>query len=102
MAKDKIIGGSIFALCILLVVGYYVAMIFPQKVPILDGTNEQIRIMAMGIILGIAWTIVMIIGMWIGWTMLTLPPAVPVTLPDEDEDESTSTEESGATESTEQ
>ena len=98
MAKDKVIGGSIFVLCILLLVGYYVAMISPGSVPIIDGSDDHVRILAMGVILGIAWTLVMIIGAWIGYTMLTLPPAVPVTLPDEEEEEITSTEETTATE----
>ena len=62
MSKDKVIGGSILVLCILLLVGYYIAMIMPDQVPVIDGSDDHVRIMAMGVILGIAWTIVMIIG----------------------------------------
>jgi len=99
MSKDKVIGGSILVICILLLVGYYVAMIAPDAVPLLSGSDDHVRVIAMGVILGIAWTIVMIIGAWIGYTMLTLPPAVPVTLPDEEEEEEVaSTEETTAAE----
>ena len=99
MSKDKIIGGSILGICILLLVGYYVAMIAPDTVPFVSGSDDHVRVIAMGVILGIAWTIVMIIGAWIGYTMLTLPPAVPVTLPDEEEEEEVaSTEETTAAE----
>ncbi len=103
MSKDKVIGGLILALCVVLLVGYYVAMIWPDKVPFVDGNDDHVRVVVMAVILGIAWTVVMVIGGWIGYTMLTLPPAVPVTLPEEEEEEEqVSTEEAESSEQTQQ
>lgn len=82
-SKDQAIGAIIFIVCVVVAIGYIIAMIFPWQVakwisPIIDVTATGIRYWLVGIPVLVAFVIVLAIGAWIGWTMATTPPPKPL------------------------
>ncbi|MBS7635375.1 transcriptional regulator [Candidatus Bathyarchaeota archaeon] len=79
MSKDQIVGALIFALCLLVAVGYIAVLAFPG---ILSGplnlSERDVRFWAVAIIVLIAFLAIMFIGAWIGWTIATTPPPKPI------------------------
>ena len=80
MSKDQAIGGAIFAICIIVAVGYLVTLFYPDwlvTVGLLSNTaNVQFWVIAVPVF--IAFIAIMFIGAWIGWTMATTPPPKPI------------------------
>ncbi len=79
VSKDQIVGALIFALCLLVAVGYIAVLAFPE---ILAGplnlSKGDVRFWAVAIIVLIAFLAIMFIGAWIGWTIATTPPPKPI------------------------
>ena len=68
--KDQGIGWLIFIICVILITSYAVALFLPAL--------ESIRIWLIGAPVLIAFTAILAIGAWIGWTMATTPPPRPI------------------------
>lgn len=88
MAKDKIIGFLIFILGLLVLIYYTWNVIvvaatghlWPSFLSFIPHIEEQVQpasFFFLAIPLWLALTLVLVIGMWIGWTMFTTPPPVP-------------------------
>ncbi|MDH5450297.1 MAG: hypothetical protein OEX77_05255 [Candidatus Bathyarchaeota archaeon] len=80
VSKDQGIGGLIFIVCVIVAIGYVVALILPTQlfslinaVPPID---FQLWLVAIPVL--IAFLVVLFIGAWIGWTMATTPPPRPL------------------------
>ena len=80
MSKDQAIGGLIFIVCAVVIVGYLVALFYPKIVlDIIPGHTEAgVRYWLAEIPVLIAFVAVLAIGAWIGWTMVTTPPPKPI------------------------
>jgi len=80
MSKDQAIGGLIFIVCAVVIVGYLVALFYPKVVlDIIPGHTEAgVRYWLAEIPVLIAFVAVLAIGAWIGWTMATTPPPKPI------------------------
>jgi len=80
VSKDQAIGGLIFLVCVVVIVGYvialfgtgYVAPLFDIK----DIRYAQFWLIAIPVF--IAFIAILGIGAWIGWTMATTPPPKPL------------------------
>ena len=83
-SKDQAIGGLIFIVCVIVAIGYFIALAFtPQVIDFLDwGWNSETiwhaRVALVAIPMAIALIAVLGIGAWIGWTMATTPPPKPI------------------------
>jgi len=86
-SKDQAIGGIIFIVCIVIIIGYLVALFGAQW--IVDtfkiGSVSGIRYWLSEIPVLIAVVAVLGIGAWIGWTMATTPPPKPIEEIEEEE-----------------
>jgi len=86
MSKDQAIGGLIFIVCVIVAIGYFVALAFTPQVSALFGWGWEkgpeiiwhARIALIAIPMAIALIAVLGIGAWIGWTMATTPPPKPI------------------------
>jgi len=80
VSKDQTIGGLIFIVCIIVIIGYLVALFYPKIIlDILPGhTAAGVRYWLAEIPVLIAFVAVLGIGAWIGWTMATTPPPKPI------------------------
>lgn len=85
--KDQAIGALIFLVCMVLITGYIVALIFTE--PVVNGLNSifgtewavvrlGVRYWLVAVPVVIAFVVVLAIGAWIGWTMATTPPPKPL------------------------
>ncbi len=82
-SKDQAIGALIFAVCVVVIIGYLVAMIAPGWVsnvlsPIINVTQGGIRYWLVAVPVLVAFVAILAIGAWIGWTMATTPPPKPL------------------------
>jgi len=89
VSKDQAIGGLIFIVCIVIIIGYIAALFFPIEIAKLIGW-PQVKPEAEIVFKyhAIAWLVaipvlialvaVLGIGAWIGWTMATTPPPKPI------------------------
>jgi len=85
VSKDQAIGGLIFIVCVVVIIGYIVALFAPWIAadvlkPLLGRTpsTERIQYWLAEIPVLIAFVAVLAIGAWIGWTMATTPPPKPI------------------------
>jgi len=81
VSKDQAIGGLIFIVCIVLIIGYIAGMFFYDpyiKNAINLGSETFVRQWLVAIPVLIAFVAVLGIGAWIGWTMATTPPPKPI------------------------
>ncbi len=80
MSKDQMIGGLIFIVCVVVIIGYIVGMFFyPYIQPVINlGTEAFVQKWLVAIPVLIAFVAVLGIGAWIGWTMATTPPPKPI------------------------
>lgn len=82
MSKDQTIGGLIFVVCVVIVIGYIAALFFPTQVGNLLGLKNIDPYHAITWLVAIPVLIALIavlgIGAWIGWTMATTPPPKPI------------------------
>jgi len=82
VSKDQAIGGLIFVVCVVVIIGYIAALFFPVEVgklvglTIKDSYHAIIWLAAIPVL--IALVAVLGIGAWIGWTMATTPPPKPI------------------------
>ncbi len=84
MSRDQVIGGVIFIVCVIVAIGYFIALAFTPQVSDLFNwkwTSETMwhaRVTLIAIPMAIALIAVLAIGAWIGWTMATTPPPKPI------------------------
>jgi len=82
VSKDQAIGGIIFLVCIVIIIGYIAALFFPTEVAGLIGLKFRdlyhARLWLVAIPVLIALVAILGIGAWIGWTMATTPPPKPI------------------------
>ena len=83
VSKDQGIGGAILAVCVIVIVGYLLLVLFPAQIYGLIGTvtvntGNAIRLDLVLILVSVAFIAVLAIGAWIGWTMATTPPPKPI------------------------
>ncbi len=85
VSKDQAIGGLIFVVCVVIIIGYIVALFLPGIAadilkPLLGRTPsiERIQFWLAAVPVLIALVAVLAIGGWIGWTMATTPPPKPI------------------------
>ena len=82
VSKDQAIGWVIFLVCVVVMIGYVVALFFPKEVgnlitlEITDIYHARIWLVAIPVL--IAFVAILAIGAWIGWTMATTPPPKPI------------------------
>ena len=69
-SKDQTIGGLICTVCVAIAVAYTVGMFWPAL--------DAIRLWLVAIPVFIAFIAILGIGAWIGWTMATTPPPMPI------------------------
>jgi len=80
MSRDQLYGGAIFAISLIVAIGYLIAF-FPQVLSLPAWLHEW----AVGLPVLLFVLAVLVIAMWIGWTMMTTPPPAPLesdTLPE--------------------
>jgi len=81
VSKDQAIGGLIFAVCVVVIIGYIAGMFFYDpyiKNVINVGSLTGVRYWLVAIPVLIAFVAILGIGAWIGWTMATTPPPKPI------------------------
>ncbi len=83
MSKDQVIGGLIFIVCVIVMIGYIAGMfLYPTIVaalPFLNiGSEAFVQKWLVAIPVLVAFVAVLGIGAWIGWTMATTPPPKPI------------------------
>jgi len=83
VSKDQGIGGAILAVCVIVIIGYLLLVIFPAQIyglvgHVTDTTGAAIRLDSVLVLVSIAFIAVLAIGAWIGWTMATTPPPKPI------------------------
>ena len=69
VSKDQLIGWVILIVCIIVVVGYPLALYL---------VDEATKFLIVAIPVTLAMILVFGIGAWIGWTMATTPPPKPI------------------------
>lgn len=81
MSKDQAIGGLIFIVCVVLIIGYIAGMFFYDpyiKSWLNIGSEAFVRQWLVAVPVLVAFVAVLGIGAWIGWTMATTPPPKPI------------------------
>jgi len=92
MTRDQAIGAVICAICVLVLIGYLADIImiavtgaekswiswFLNDVIGFHTDPKWVLIWLIGIPVIIAFSVVLAIGAWIGWTMATTPPPAPI------------------------
>jgi len=88
VSKDQAIGGLIFLVCIVVIIGYIAVLFFPVEIARMVGWQiSSANYLAfkyhaitwlVAIPVLIALVAVLGIGAWIGWTMATTPPPKPI------------------------
>jgi len=73
LSRDQLYGGGIFAISLIIVVGYLVAF-FAPTLSLPAWWHEW----AVGLTVLLFVLAVLVISMWIGWTMMTTPPPLPL------------------------
>lgn len=80
MDKDRIIGATVFALCIAIAIFYITTLIYPGWIEIVElkiaEENLRFKLIAAPVVIGLI--AVPGVGAWIGWTMATAPPPRPI------------------------
>ncbi len=82
VSRDQAIGGLIFIVCLVIIIGYLVALFGSTWVATTFLGNADraagVRYWLAEIPVLIAVVAVLGIGAWIGWTMATTPPPKPI------------------------
>ena len=93
VSKDQAIGWIILIVCIIIIVGYPIALyVWP-------GLQSEIAFLLVAIPVTLGIILIFAIGAWIGWTMATTPPPKPI---EEIETEEEKTETASETKSEEE
>jgi len=82
-SKDQAIGALIFIVCLVVAIGYLIAMFLPNMVAdwlstFTTASPTGVRYWLVAIPVLVAFVAVLAIGAWIGWTMATTPPPKPL------------------------
>ena len=77
MEKDRLYGGLILIAAIVLLVIFLIAFFAPYLEPIL-GVPASLSWWAIAIPVFLLVVLALGIVMWIGWTMFTTPPPMPI------------------------
>jgi|YelNatPaOPRAMG01_1025707.scaffolds.fasta_scaffold49895_1 predicted DNA-binding transcriptional regulator len=88
MSKDQIYGGLIFAIALIVAIGYITAFFAPYL-----NLPSWWRDWAIALPIFIIVLAVLGIFMWIGWVMFTTPPPQPIEVEEEKEGEKEKTGE---------
>jgi predicted DNA-binding transcriptional regulator len=75
MSKDQAIGGTILAVCVIVVVGYLVLVVDPG---LFNLNAAYARLNVVLILVSAAFIAILGIGAWIGYTMASTPPPKPI------------------------
>ena len=75
MSKDQAIGLIILIICVVVMVGYPVAL---YVWPGLGELARNAAFLLVAIPVSLAIILIFAIGAWIGWTMATTPPPKPI------------------------
>ncbi len=75
VSKDQAIGWIILIVCIIIIVGYPVAL---YVWPGLGELASNVAFLLVAIPVTLAIILIFAIGAWIGWTMATTPPPKPI------------------------
>ena len=86
MSKDQAIGGLIFLVCVVVIIGYISGMFFYdpwikdwlKNSLSINWSTAGVRDWLVAVPVLIAFVAVLGIGAWIGWTMATTPPPKPI------------------------
>ncbi len=83
VSKDQAIGGAILLVCVVVAIGYIVALFgYTWIITILPwlnvGSAVDVRFWLIAVPVFVAFVAIMFIGAWIGWTMATTPPPKPI------------------------
>lgn len=81
VSKDQALGALICIVCVVVAVLYFVALFFTEPVLSVLGASslfEGLRYWLVAVPVFIAFTAILAIGAWIGWTMATTPPPKPI------------------------
>jgi formate hydrogenlyase subunit 3/multisubunit Na+/H+ antiporter MnhD subunit len=84
VSKDQTIGGLIFLVCVVVAIGYIIALFMPNLVTDLlesirpEATTRGVQFWLVAVPVLVAFVAVLAIGAWIGWTMATTPPPKPI------------------------
>jgi hypothetical protein len=83
VSKDQAIGGAILAVCLIVAIGYIVALFgYSWIISILPwlnvGSVGAVQFWLIAIPVFVAFIAILFIGAWIGWTMATTPPPKPI------------------------
>jgi len=87
VSKDQAIGGLIFLVCVIIIIGYIGALFFYDNTTLnisikkalnLPWTTSNVSYWLVAVPVFIAFIAVLGIGAWIGWTMATTPPPKPI------------------------
>lgn len=76
VSKDQGIGGIIFLICVVIIVGYTLGLFWLGNP--LGGTSWTLPFWLIAIPVYLAFILILGIGAWIGWTMATTPPPRPI------------------------
>lgn len=77
VSKDQAIGGIIFIVCVIIGILYTVGLFYFGN-PLDPEKPWAIEFWLIAIPVFLAFTAIMGIGAWIGWTMATTPPPKPI------------------------
>ena len=81
MSKDQAIGGAILLVCVVVAIVYLVGLFgYHQLIqPWLNiGSTAAVQFWLIAIPVFVAFTAILFIGAWIGWTMATTPAPKPI------------------------
>jgi len=86
VSKDQAIGGLIFLVCVIVIIGYIAGMFlydpwikdWLENSLNISWTTAGVRYWLVAVPVLIAFIAVLGIGAWIGWTMATTPPPKPI------------------------
>ena len=80
MSKDQAIGGAILAVCVIVAVGYLVTLFYPQWIVNIGLMSSAggVQFWVIAIPVFVAFTAILAIGAWIGYTMATTPAPKPI------------------------
>ena len=79
--RDQTVGALIFLACMLAAIGYAIALFFTGPIIGWLGWSIEPKILQFWLVavpVLIAFTAILFIGAWIGWTMATTPPPKPL------------------------
>jgi predicted DNA-binding transcriptional regulator len=81
VSKDQAIGGAIFIVCLIVAIGYLIALFGYEQLiqPWLNiGSVATVQYWLIAVPVLVAFIAILFIGAWIGWTMATTPPPKPI------------------------